>query len=438
MGEDVCAIHADRSAVGKCSLCKKSFCLDCLDVDTGETLCPDCLKVKKTYSTGEAPSVPKAVPTPAPAPLPEKAPPSAPTPPPAPKPSASPLDFSGKGMDDDPLGLFGGGGTPPIKPPMPSLAPKPEAAKVEPIPAAKPVLPPEPKAAPSAPPPSAPALDPLNLLGGGASKPVKPFGTAPEGSLPPMSYPLGSISGVQETSKAKKNLVNAKIWSKYLLRRAYGSFDPLAKKLRVPTFVVVAAIPLLAIGALLGGASLLRPSPVKILKDLPPLHVMRIRSAQVGELDVTTLAELQQRIRALGFSSLTQATLPELPSPNFLDVWMKSEAGTYAEILKFPGQVIPQLSFVTVFNNGVWCSTNAWKGTDQELPVLHSRFRPGEAPDKLYVQHIQTIEKLRKDKGWQVQYMGEARYFAALSDHLRWFFVERKLQPYKAQFDVWH
>ena len=66
MAEAVCSNHPDVGAVGKCSQCKKLFCLDCLDLDTGKPLCKDCLAGKT-----EEISVP---PTPAPVREPEPEP----------------------------------------------------------------------------------------------------------------------------------------------------------------------------------------------------------------------------------------------------------------------------------------------------------------------------------------------------------------------------
>jgi hypothetical protein len=43
-----------------------------------------------------------------------------------------------------------------------------------------------------------------------------------------------------------------------------------------------------------------------------------------------------------------------------------------------------------------------------------------------------------KREGRQVALMGENRYMAALSDHLRWYLDEKDLPAYKAEFTQWH
>jgi hypothetical protein len=72
------------------------------------------------------------------------------------------------------------------------------------------------------------------------------------------------------------------------------------------------------------------------------------------------------------------------------------------------------------------------------MDYLVSEYYPNDTPDQLYIQHIQTLEKLKQDKGWQVQNMGENRYMAALSDHLRWFLNKKDIQGYQADFKLWH
>ncbi|HXL71983.1 MAG TPA: hypothetical protein VN963_00015, partial [bacterium] len=46
MAEVFCSNHPEIGAVGKCFQCKKPFCLSCLDLETGNPLCSDCLAGK--------------------------------------------------------------------------------------------------------------------------------------------------------------------------------------------------------------------------------------------------------------------------------------------------------------------------------------------------------------------------------------------------------
>ncbi|HVM33168.1 MAG TPA: hypothetical protein VMU88_08545, partial [bacterium] len=138
------------------------------------------------------------------------------------------------------------------------------------------------------------------------------------------------------------------------------------------------------------------------------------------------------------FNNFMQMTVPQLPSPNFFNVQMKPEAATYAEIIKMPGQLKPVLSYVTVFSNGVWFSTNGWDGKDQELEYLVSEFFPNDDPDQLYVAHIQELDKLKADRGWEPQVMSQDRYMTALTDHVRWFLDLKNIAGYQAQFADWH
>ncbi len=35
--------------------------------------------------------------------------------------------------------------------------------------------------------------------------------------------------------------------------------------------------------------------------------------------------------------------------------------------------------------------------------------------------HIQELDKLKSDRGWETQAMSQDRYMAALTDHVRWY-----------------
>jgi hypothetical protein len=140
----------------------------------------------------------------------------------------------------------------------------------------------------------------------------------------------------------------------------------------------------------------------------------------------------------MGFKPILQMTIPQLSPLNFFDVSMKEDANTYAEIIKVQGDITPRLSFVTVFTNGVWFSTNGWQGTNQNLEDLLSEFYPNLTPDQLLVQHMQTLEGLKK-KDWEpTQALSETRYMTSLSDLLRWFLDKKGIQPNQADISMWH
>lgn len=259
----------------------------------------------------------------------------------------------------------------------------------------------------------------------------------PSPATPSTPFPLETLG--LETSKKKKVFSLVKIWAKYLLRRAYGWFNPLAKRLRVPTFVVIAVFAVLLVGGGVGLGSLLNQPSVPVVDSIQPLHFVEVSSNQVSEMDITAYTDLQNQLQTMGFQPILQMTVPQLPSPNFFDVGMKEDAGVYSEIIKIPGQLAPHLSFVTVFTNGVWFSSNAWQGTNQDLTYLFSEYYPNDTPDQLYVQHMQTLAQLKQDKDWDVQTtMSENRYMSALSDHLRWFLDKKGIQADQANFNLWH
>ncbi len=456
MAETFCTLHTGKRAVGFCSKCNKPYCEDCLDMETGKPLCRDCLKNKTAPSP---PGVPAGVP-----PKPAVSAPMA----------GSPLNFKGKGLEDDPLGLFGGGG-PKTAPPKLNAPADPSKPPVIPTAAQYPAPPatstvPSPPSKPSSP---LPGLDQLGKIFPTSEKPQgsapkapmnldslirepqpmrPPFPQpAPTPPLPTPSSPIPTPSPVTsstpfpletaglERSKKSKIFSLVKIWAKYLLRRAYEAFDPLAKKLRIPTFVVIAALAVLLVGGGVGLGSLLNQPSVPMVDSIQPLHFVEVNSNQVSEMDITAYTDLQNQLQTMGFQPILQMTVPQLPSPNFFDVGMKEDAGVYSEIIKMPGQLTPHLSFVTVFTNGVWFSTNAWQGTNQDLTYLFNEYYLNDTPDQLYVQHMQTLEKLKQDKEWDVQTnMSENRYMSALSDHLRWFMDKKGIQAYQADFNLWH
>jgi hypothetical protein len=160
--------------------------------------------------------------------------------------------------------------------------------------------------------------------------------------------------------------------------------------------------------------------------------------AQVPDIDITAFSDLQNHLGALGFTQVLQMTVPQLPSSNFFDVGIKEDENTYSEILKMPNQIGPRISFVTVFTNGVWYSTNGWTGTNQQLDYLVSEFYPDQTPEQLYAQHQQGVQKLKTTNDWEVQKASLNRYMAALTDHIRWFLTFKHILPYQADFPSWH
>jgi hypothetical protein len=209
-------------------------------------------------------------------------------------------------------------------------------------------------------------------------------------------------------------------------------------KFKVPYYAAAAGlVVLLGLVGLVAAAALQKPS-LQIVDTVTPLSLVQVDSSQITDMDITSYSDLQNHLQTMQFTNLFQMTVPQLPSPNFFNVQMKPDVSTYAEIIKLPGQLKPVLSFVTVFTNGVWYSTNAWNGQNQEMEYLVSEFAPGEDPDQLYVTHVQGIDKLKQDRGWETQEVNQDRYMAALTDHVRWYLNEKNVAAYQADFASWH
>jgi len=209
-------------------------------------------------------------------------------------------------------------------------------------------------------------------------------------------------------------------------------------KIKIPFIALVAGfLVFLGIVGWVAASALSEPS-IRIADSVAPIQIVQVDSGQIADMDITTYSDIEAKLQAMQFTSFIQMTVTELPSPNFFNVQMKPEAGTYAEVIKMPGQLKPVLSYVTVFTNGVWYSTNGWDGKNQELEYLVSVFDPADDPDQLYVAHIQGVDKLKSDKGWETQTMSEDRYMAALSDHVRWYLDYKNIAGYQADFADWH
>jgi hypothetical protein len=252
--------------------------------------------------------------------------------------------------------------------------------------------------------------------------------------------PLSGIDGPNplETPMKVKGPSILKIWTKFILRRSLEVFEPLSQKTKIPAFLFPILILALLAGGVAGLLSISSGPSIKVVSRVQPIHFVQVNSAQVSDMDITAYTDILNQLKTMGFDPILQATIPQLPSSNFFDVYSKADSGTYAEILKMPGQITPHLSFVTVFSNGVWYSTNAWASKGNTADYLVSESFPNDTPDQLYTHHIQGLEKLKADKDWSVSSMGANRYMAALSDHLRWFIEKNDLQAYQADFTLWN
>jgi hypothetical protein len=267
--------------------------------------------------------------------------------------------------------------------------------------------------------------------------------------LDPMKAPLPKLNPSSPVPKAVAAAIPAKLVSlpDEDLRPKEKERGFLAGLLQSNLTVMKIKIPFIALAAgflvFLGivgwvAASALSEPSIRIADSVAPLQIVQVDSGQIADMDITTYSDIEAKLQAMQFTSFIQMTVTELPSPNFFNVQMKPEAGTYAEVIKMPGQLKPVLSYVTVFTNGVWYSTNGWDGKNQELEYLVSEFDPADDPDQLYVAHIQGVDKLKSDKGWETQTMSEDRYMAALSDHVRWYLDYKNIAGYQADFADWH
>jgi len=541
MAEAVCTNHPDVGAVGKCFQCKKLFCLDCLDLNTGKPICKDCLAGK----TQEAPVVMVS----APAPVVEAPLPIAPEPvmespmsqvepieekketlsndlnaavkeqeevqPPAfkvtgnlafmdspseankpialevktessvvskvtgplsfmdspndlkdmpkpmeekkaisafisPKPvipsvvektKASPAELPPlvfkpmQSFDNDPLGLFKENAAPPGL--NPSI-PKPVAANPMPAPPPMP-KPTEPLPAISFPPmPDLDVKKPAHIPNVDMAGMMKKLDTAEKVS-PPMkdvkvNSPVLEKISIEKLHGTKKVLLNS---ASSMGMGFWQKFENFSAKLKMPGYLFAAVLFVLIAGGLTfffqkGGSPV-----VKVVDTIPQITIVSMDASQVTNLDITAFTELYTHLGQLGFVQILQMTVPQL-LPNFFDVGFKEDEGIYSEILMMPNQIAPRLSFVTVFTNGVWYSTNGWAGTGQQFDYLVSEFYPDQTPEQLYNQHKQGIQKLINDNGWQVQNASQNRYIADLSDHLRWYLKSKNISADQVDFSSWH
>ncbi len=400
-------------------------------------------------------------------------------------PTGSPLNFKNKGMEDDPFGLFGtpkssppslpkvtpptdkvmddespsspsepplGRFTPspviPSKADLPDLdfsaplsAPRVEPSKVgtpKPMPLPRPIMP-QPSAAP-------PEISMLPL--GPETKPapsLRPEPPPPSLSVPPsygevpLTDPLPQAAHPLGKGYGRPNaLIVVKQWLRFFLHKVTGVLEPASKKLHIPAGVLTLLVLLLLAGGVIGLAALMPASAVKLVDSIPPIHIVEVSASQITDMDITAYSEFQNQLQTMGFTDILQFTLPQLPNSNFMDVSVKPDVYTYGEIVKFPSTIAPKVSFVTIFTNGVWYSTNGWEGDNVENAWRVSEFYPTTPPDQLYVKHVQRVQQMISDNGWQSQAMNENRYMAALSDELRTVLTTGKIEAYKLTVAQWH
>jgi hypothetical protein len=353
-----------------------------------------------------------------------------------------PLVFSPmKSLDNDPLGLF-------KKAPLPSIpveSPKPAAANpfadlpkvvaTETKHLEQPVMPLNPSS--SEPRLEKPGHVPNFDLAGMMNKLEVAEKTAPKTGVfdPAALIPPQEKVSINALHAPKTSLLNP---LRFLAGSLWLKFNILAAKLRISGYLLAGIIFVLLIGGLTYFLQQTSAPVVKTVESIPQITVVPLDISQVNNLDITAFTELSNHLGPLGFPQLISMTVPQL-LPNFFDVGLNTAEGTYSEILIMPNQIGPRLSFVTVFSNGVWYSTNGWAGTNQQLDYLVSEFYPDQSPEQLYAQHKQGVEKLQTTNGWQIQNgAGQDRYMADLSDHLRWFLKLKNIPSDQAEFASWH
>lgn len=303
--------------------------------------------------------------------------------------------------DDDPLGIFAGNKEVGVPRPSPVS------------PAESPSTPDEVRPSPATPP----------------SRAVPPGMSAPVDVLPSRGM---SAFGLEQQRRDASPLVV--FW--WTIEKALKPVVQ-ATRLPVPALLGIAAVLVLVILLVSVILWVNRPS-LKTLGSVPAVHLVKVPVNQVGELDITQYLEIENKLREMGFASLLQMTISQAPSANFFSVYTKESAGVYAEIIKLPSVLAPKVAFITVFNNGVWCSTNGFDGKDALEEFLISTHHPRDASDALYVKHMQKVEQLKRQSGWVPARMGESRYVAAITDLFRWYIALKKIPGYKASFELWH
>jgi hypothetical protein len=348
-----------------------------------------------------------------------------------------------KPMDNDPLGLFKT--APAATMPMPEVS---QSAAPKPFVDLPPLKPVESKPFDGLPAMSAPLMPPIV-----SEKPlnaanldmtsmmnkldkVEPVGFAKTAFDPDALIPAADQVSTRDLHAPKNQ------WQ-YQIKSVVGALwlkvDILAARFKIPGYLLAAIIFVLLAGGLTLFSQLTGGSSVVLVDSITPIHIIPVEVTQVSDMDITAFSDLQNHLGALGFTQTLQMTMPQMPSPNFFDMGLKQDEGTYSEILRMPNQIGPRVSYVTVFTNGVWYSTNGWAGNPQQLDYLISEFSPDHTPEELYNEHLQGVQKiLNANPDWQVQRASLNRYVAALTDHVRWFLSLKNILPYQADFAAWH
>jgi hypothetical protein len=113
------------------------------------------------------------------------------------------------------------------------------------------------------------------------------------------------------------------------------------QKLKVPGYLLGAILLVLVAGGLTFFLQKSSAPPVQVVDTIPQITIVSEDASQVPNLDITAFTELYSHLGALGFIQVMQMTVPQL-MPNFFDVGMNEDDGTYSEILTMPNQIAPQ------------------------------------------------------------------------------------------------
>jgi hypothetical protein len=388
---------------------------------------------------------------------------------------------------EDPLHLFDGSAPAP-KPPTPSAPPMGQPAPVippaglggvapskddplhlfdGPVPSPKPSVPTNVGQTPRA---DAASSDPLHLFDGPPKTMPAPASTplplpplsafpgkvstdSPEDALKlPAKKPLVPTQGVPGRPdfqnldlkdlgvKARSGSVPPALSSRPVSEKTpsaiFQMLEPLARKAKVPVaaFIALGALLVLGIGFYL--FTFFQGSSYKLEERLIALHPVRTEVGEVVELDITAFIDIEGKLKQLGFNPLVKLSVSEIPAPNFFAVYLNPSAKTYGIILKRPGSIAPNLSFVSVMTTGLWLSTNAWDSKNKDLEKLSSESAPKEDVAALWARHQKRLEA-EVQSGLSSANPSEWRFICALSDHLRWFMALKDIPVYKATFEEW-
>lgn len=346
--------------------------------------------------------------------------------------SASPLPPLGEGKalpPSDPLHLFDP--KPAAAAPVSSRPPWENPPVAPPEPAPKP-----PSFAPGAVNAPTPAADPLHLFDGSAPPVPKAASSA---DLPPFEGLNGTGVPPKDFSAPPPPRPRVK-----LAQEEEGEDVPFFQELKAKwvqkTHVPMWAWTLLLVLIALGIAGTLAKSfikpPVQLTDSLPALHPTRTDVKEVVGLDITSYLDLDGKVKQLGFGPLVGLSVPEIPSPNFLSVYVNTVTKTYAVLVMRPGLNKVSLSFVNTLSTGTWLSTNGWDVKGGSLEKLDSESAPQAPPAALWALHQKRLEKALQG-GVESTNANQWRFLCALTDHLRWFMSFKDIPAYKAAFEDW-